>query len=166
MKKPNLEKKFLEELSKTANVSVSCERAGLSRQTVYRWMEEDIEFREKVTQATYLGVESINDLAETQVIKNIKSGNQRSAEYWLSNHKENYMRPRPKEFWQNIYKTDEVTHGGCFIIGFDKSALYKKSFTESEILNTNIEEQDPVLQDMIKRYKPSIIKYIKPNEKD
>ena len=164
MKKNRLEKTFLEELAKTSNISISCERSGLSRQTVYRWMDEDLEFKKKVNQAIYLGVENINDLAESKLISNIKSGDQRPIEYWLSNHKETYMRPRPKDFWQEIYRTDRLTQGGCFLIGFNKDIEYKKSWGDQKTYSTNLKKDDPVFKDILERYKPSVIKYINPND--
>ncbi len=108
MKKSRLEKTLLEELSKTSNISIACERTGLSRQTVYRWMDEDEGFRKKVEKSIKLGIESISDLAESKLIGHIKSGSQRSIEYWLDNHKDTYMRPRPKDYWEKIKNSDRV----------------------------------------------------------
>ncbi len=97
MKKLKLEKQFLEELTKVPNISIACERLTLSRQTVYRWMSEDASFKESVELAIFQGVESINDLAESKLIANIKSGNQRSIEYWLVNNKKVYHKPKPTQ---------------------------------------------------------------------
>lgn len=94
MKKSRFEKNFLEELAKLPNISIACERLDISRQTIYRWMQIDPKFRSAVESALGVGNDSINDLAESKLIANIKSGNQRSIEYWLSNHKKNYYRPR------------------------------------------------------------------------
>ncbi len=104
MKKKSLEKTFIEELAKTANISVACERVGLSRQTVYRWMENEKRFSKNVDEAKKLGVESINDLAESKLITDIKIGKPRAYRYWLDNHKKEYMRPRPKNFWEDMGK--------------------------------------------------------------
>ena len=71
-----------------------CESLTVSRQSFYRWMEEDIEFKEAVESALNIGVESINDLAESKLVSNIRKGSQRSAEFWLINNKRNYMKPR------------------------------------------------------------------------
>lgn len=94
MKKSRLERTFLEELAKLPNISIACERVNLSRQTVYRWMQSDPKFKNSVDIALNFGTESINDLAESKLITNIKNGTQRSIEYWLNNHKKNYFKPR------------------------------------------------------------------------
>lgn len=102
MKKSRLEKIILEELSKVPNVSIACERVGISRQTLYRWIKEDIKFKNKFEHAISLGNESINDLAESKLISNIKEGKQRSIEYWLNNNKRKYLRPREIDYLRNL----------------------------------------------------------------
>lgn len=101
MKKAKVEKTFLEELTKVPNISIACERVNLSRQTIYRWMDEDWKFRNAVEKAIQLGDESINDLAESKLVSNIKSGSPRAIEYWLNNHKRDYLKPRPSAKIQN-----------------------------------------------------------------
>jgi len=101
---------FLEELTRTSNISISCERANLSRQTIYRWMDEDSDFEDDVYRAINFGVESINDLAESKLITHIKNGNQRSIEYWLNNHKGLYYKKRDKR------KTEKKRKQTTFII--------------------------------------------------
>lgn len=94
MKKPRLAGKFIEELERLPNVSIACEKVGLSRQTVYRWMEEDQEFKAKVDKAIAVGIDSICDLAESKLVSNINSGNQRAVEFYLISNKKQYYRPR------------------------------------------------------------------------
>ena len=108
MKRRVLEKMFLDELAKTANISIACERVGLSRQTVYRWMNGDKILNAKVHDAIYLGQESISDLSESKVITGIKNGDTGLAKYWLNNHREEYMRPRADDFWKRfLIKTNK-----------------------------------------------------------
>jgi hypothetical protein len=160
MKKLKLSKTFLDELAKTPNISICCERVGLSRQTIYRWMEEDRKFRKKVNESTLLGVESINDLAESKLIGHIKGGCKRSIEYWLNNHKETYMRPRSKNFWDHIFKLNQATQGGCFIIDFDGDIKYRTAMNSKKEYSINLKENDPVFQDMVDRYDPTIFKIV------
>ena len=167
MKKDRLEKTFLEELSKTSNISITCEKVGLSRQTVYRWMDENIKFRKKVNQALQFGIESISDLAESKLIGHIKSGSQRSIEYWLDNHKHNYIRPRPREFWSDAFRKNELLHGGLFFIDTNGKISYSKSIkgTEEKV-ELNIKEKDPIFEDMIERYHPIIVKLVSGKKED
>ncbi len=163
--KRNRIQKFLDELSKTSNISIACERVGLSRQTIYRWMEADRKFRKKVNDSIRLGIESINDLAETKLITHIKNGSERSIEYWLDNHKENYFRPRPKEFWPKMFELNKSTQGGCFIIDTNGSIKYKKTMSsDSKEHKLNLKEKDSVFEDMIERYDPLILKFVDASE--
>ena len=99
MKKYRKEQALLEQLKTIPNVSLACEKVGLSRNTVYRWCREDPEFKARLDEALESGVESVNDLAESKLIANINSGSMRAIQYWLDNNKKTYIRPRPKNFW-------------------------------------------------------------------
>ena len=92
-------KPLLEQLHKLPNISVACERVDVSRNTFYKWCTSDPEFKKEVDIALESGIESINDLAESKIIGLINGGNQRAAEYWLNNHKKQYIKPRDKNFW-------------------------------------------------------------------
>jgi hypothetical protein len=102
VKKPRKAAEFLKHLRTIPNVSLACEKAGLSRNTIYRWCKEDSEFKELLNDALKTGVESVSDLAESKLITHINNGSMRAIEYWLDNHKTNYARPRPKSFWEEI----------------------------------------------------------------
>ena len=100
MKKHLKEDRFLDEIRTIPNISVACEKVGLSRNTIYRWCDEDPSFKAKLNKALSNGVESVNDLAESKLISNINKGDMRAITYWLDNNKKNYIRPRSKDFWK------------------------------------------------------------------
>ena len=108
MKRHKKENIFLEQIRTVPNISVACEKVGLSRNTIYRWCNEDPEFKRQLDEALNLGTASVNDLAESKLISQINSGNMRAIMYWLDNNKKNYARPRPKDFWDGIKETDRV----------------------------------------------------------
>jgi hypothetical protein len=108
MKKYRKEKSFLEQLKTIPNISLACEKVGLSRNTVYRWCNEDSEFKKRVDEALESGVESVNDLAESKLVTNINNGNMRAIQYWLDNNKKTYIRPRPKNFWDALDGTGHI----------------------------------------------------------
>ncbi len=109
MKKFKFEKTFLEELSKVPNISGACNKVGLSRQTVYRWMEMDSNFEKKVNDAMERGINSINDLAESKLISKIKQENFPAIKYWLGNNKVNYIHPRPTGFWDKLFEDNKLS---------------------------------------------------------
>ncbi len=54
---------FLKALSETASVSAACERAGVSRRTVYTCREADPAFAEKWEKAETMGLDALEDEA-------------------------------------------------------------------------------------------------------
>lgn len=109
MKRFRKENVFLEQLKTIPNISLACEKVGLSRNTIYRWCNDDPDFKNRLDEALANGIESVNDLAESKLITQINSGNMQAIKYWLDNNKKNYMRPRPKDFWEIIREPNYVT---------------------------------------------------------
>jgi hypothetical protein len=99
MKKHRKEEPFLDQLMLIPNVSLACEKIGISRNTVYRWCKEDPDFEARMEEALASGTNSINDLAESKLVSHINNGNLRAIQYWLDNNKKTYIRPRPKDLW-------------------------------------------------------------------
>lgn len=108
MKRYKKEGAFLEQLRTIPNISLACEKVGLSRNTVYRWCKEDSEFKDRLDVAISTGTDSINDLAESKLISHINSGDMRAIQYWLDNNKRNYARPRPRDFWETVREDNRV----------------------------------------------------------
>ncbi len=108
MKKKYKEDKFLEQLERVPNVSLACEKVGLSRNTVYRWCIEDAAFKVRMDTALESGVHSINDLAESKLISHINGGSFRAIQYWLDNHKKEYIKPRDKNMWQTFVPVTKI----------------------------------------------------------
>ncbi len=94
MKNPRIKNKFIEELEKVPIISLACEKVGLSRQTIYRWIKVDPIFKKRVDDASDMGTESVCDLAESKLVSNINNGDQRAIEYFLTNNKKKYYRPK------------------------------------------------------------------------
>jgi hypothetical protein len=109
MKRNRKEQKFLDQLKTIPNISLACEKVGLSRNTVYRWCKEDPTFQESLDEALSTGTESVNDLAESKLIANINKGDMRAIQYWLDNNKKNYIRPRPKDLWDRPMPVTDIT---------------------------------------------------------
>jgi hypothetical protein len=126
MKKKYKEDKFLEQLERVPNVSLACEKVGLSRNTVYRWCIEDTEFKARMDTALDSGVHSVNDLAESKLISHINNGNLRAIQYWLDNNKKNYIRPRDKNMWQPLIPVTKIE-----IVGLEGYGV--KNVTEEEL---------------------------------
>lgn len=122
MKKHYKEDKFLEQLERVPNVSLACEKVGISRNTVYRWRSEDPAFAARMDTALVAGTESVNDLAESKLISHINNGNLRAIQYWLDNNKKNYIKPRPKVELQPFIPVTKI-----YIDGLEKKSVKKSS---------------------------------------
>ena len=84
MKKTNnLIDKFLEELRKVPIVQVACEKAGISRNSIYRWKRKDEKFSQKIEQALVEGEAFVNDISESQLFSMIKEGEWPAVNFWL-----------------------------------------------------------------------------------
>lgn len=83
MKKNKFQKQFLDELRKVPIVQVACEKTGLSRNSVYRWRNEDADFRKAMEEAIAEGEELVNDMSEGQLLTLIKEKNWSAISFWL-----------------------------------------------------------------------------------
>ena len=81
---------LIEQLRKTPVIQIACEKAGVSRMTFYRWRKDDSAFAEAADEALTEGKSLVNDLAESQLLSALKSGDPWSIQYWLRHHHAEY----------------------------------------------------------------------------
>ena len=71
---------FLASLLNTdGNISKACSQTNISRGTIYNWIKKDDSFKEKVS---YIA-EELLDMAENQLIKQIREGNLTATIFYL-----------------------------------------------------------------------------------
>lgn len=83
MKKNKKSDEFLEQLRKIPIVQVACEKVGISRNSIYRWRNEDVEFCKNMDKALLEGEELVNDMSESQLISLIRDKNWNAISFWL-----------------------------------------------------------------------------------
>lgn len=93
MKSTDTKKLFLENLKKVPIIQVACEKAGVSRATVYRWRDKDKKFRKTLDEALSQGEALINDMGESQLISLMKEKNFSAIRFWL-NHRHDKFKER------------------------------------------------------------------------
>lgn len=93
MKSNDTKKLFLENLKKVPIIQVACEKAGISRATVYRWRDKDKKFRKILNEALSQGEALINDMGESQLISLMKEKNFSAIRFWL-NHRHDKFKER------------------------------------------------------------------------
>ena len=92
---PNEDKqKFLDKLEDMPIVSVVCRNVGISKASVYRWREEDPEFKKRFDRALKRGRETLVDHAESKLVKLVDKENLGAIRMVLEAHSRRYYKPR------------------------------------------------------------------------
>lgn len=107
MKKDRAKILFLEQLRKIPIVQVACEKVGVARSSIYRWRDEDEEFRQSLEKALCEGEALINDMSESQLISLIRDKSYQAISFWLR-HRHQKFRERV-EVTANIQSQDVLT---------------------------------------------------------
>lgn len=102
MKKSKVKGDFLEQLRKVPIVQVACEKVGISRNSVYRWRNEDAEFRKEMEAALAEGEALVNDMSESQLLSLIREKNWNAISFWL--------RKRSPRFRDKLEVTGQIEH--------------------------------------------------------
>ncbi|MDD3995149.1 MAG: hypothetical protein PHC42_00375 [Bacilli bacterium] len=87
MKDKEHKENFLKELENLPNISLACRKHNISRNTVYRW-KNDEKFKEKLEKAMRIGEDGITDLAKAKNIELIKRGHWKAIERQLNKSSE------------------------------------------------------------------------------
>ena len=88
--KPKALKELVKELEKNYLLQRACSKLGLTRSTVYRWMQEDPAFAAELRAAQGIGRRYMSDYVESKLLKNVEDQNQRAIEFWLKSNNEHY----------------------------------------------------------------------------
>ncbi len=102
MKKNKVKDAFLEQLRKVPIIQVACEKVGVSRNSVYRWKNEDDEFRKAMEEALAEGEALVNDMSENQLLSLIRDKSWSAISFWL--------RHRNPRFRERVEITTKVEH--------------------------------------------------------
>lgn len=93
MSKKHVQKTLLEILHENPMVSHACKKAGITRDTFYRWLKESKSFRKKVDEVSGIGVYRIGDMAESVIMNAVQKGDIGAAKFVLKNNHERYKDP-------------------------------------------------------------------------
>ena len=73
----------IEQLRKTPIIQICCEKLGVGRTTYYDWRAQDPDFAKEADKALQEGLFLMNDLAESQLLSEVRDGNLGAITYWL-----------------------------------------------------------------------------------
>lgn len=82
--------KFLEELEKYGNVFRAASKMGISRSTIYRWCEENPEFRKWFNSKVRIGRENSTDIVENSLISLAAREDLNAIKFYLTHNSERY----------------------------------------------------------------------------
>ncbi|KKU82237.1 MAG: hypothetical protein UY07_C0001G0023 [Parcubacteria group bacterium GW2011_GWA1_47_8] len=85
-----LKKAFLEQLKRTPTIETSCQKVGIARATVYRWIKASGKFEKKVDEALVEGRTFMSDIAENQLFSLIGDKKIEAIRLYLSTHNSRY----------------------------------------------------------------------------
>lgn len=101
------QKKVIKALKESPVVKLACNKAGVSRQSHYRWMQESSHYKSSVEDAIEQGVALINDMAETQLHVGIQSGEFKFIKYWMDHNHPRFKKTRQPTFHDFIFNLPE-----------------------------------------------------------
>ncbi len=131
MKKKKLKNAFLEQLKKIPIVTVACEKVGISRNSVYRWRNDDEEFLKEMDIALVEGEALVNDMSESQVLSLIQEKNWSAISFWLR-HRNPKFRDRVEVTAKIENRQEKLTPEQEAVV---REALRLASITQPEINN-------------------------------
>lgn len=100
-------KALLRAIRDGSNITTACKKAGISRNTYYRWSIEDPTFDFEVDKAFDEGMLVINDFTENQLLKKIEEGNLSAIKYRLGRMYPGYRKTRTTTEGNGIKRTVE-----------------------------------------------------------
>ena len=129
MKQEIGKKTIIEQLQKTPILEIALNKTEVSRRTFYRWKQNDSKFAKEVDEAMTMGKSLISDVAESQLITAIKSGDMRGIIFWLKHKKDEY-RNRVElsgsigQVREDLTEDEvEILHQALKLAGFEKNII-------------------------------------------
>ena len=90
VRQDKLKKVFLEQLKRTPTIETACQKVGVGRATVYRWVNCNKQFKKKVEEALTEGRTFMSDVAESQLFSLIGDKKIEAIRLYLSTHNPRY----------------------------------------------------------------------------
>ncbi len=85
-----LREAFIEQLKRTPTIETSCQKVGVGRATVYRWIHSNKQFAKKVEDALTEGRTFMSDVAENQLFALIGEKKIEAIRLYLQTHNARY----------------------------------------------------------------------------
>lgn len=90
LRQKKLKEALLEQLKRTPTIETACQKVGVGRATVYRWMDQSKGFKEQIESALNEGRTFMSDIAENQLFALIGEKKYEAIRLYLSTHNPRY----------------------------------------------------------------------------
>jgi hypothetical protein len=90
IRQSKLKQVFIAQLKRTPTIELACEKTGVARTNIYRWMRISKNFAKEVESALIEGRIFISDIAESQIFSLIKDKKFEAIRFWLSKNNPRY----------------------------------------------------------------------------
>jgi predicted DNA-binding protein (UPF0251 family) len=90
VRQDRLKTAFLEQLKRTPTIETTCQKVGVGRATVYRWIQSNKRFAKQVEDALTEGRTFMSDVAESQLFSLIGEKKIEAIRLYLSTHNSRY----------------------------------------------------------------------------
>lgn len=99
-------RRLLEELTETLSVTAACQRAGVSRSTYYRLMEDDIIFARQARVAKMIAIDKVREKVQSKIEEGIDRGDYRAIDLWEKRNSQlegmqEYVETVASRYWLN-----------------------------------------------------------------
>jgi hypothetical protein len=90
IRQSKLKQTLLDQLKRTPTIELACEKTGVARSSVYRWIKTNKKFAKELDAALIEGRVFISDIAESQIFSLIKDKKFEAIRFWLANNDPRY----------------------------------------------------------------------------
>ena len=85
-----IKKALLEQLKRTPTIDLACEKCGIARATVYRWIKNSKKFASEIDNSLAEGRVFISSVAESQIFSLIRDKKFEAIRFWLTKNEPRY----------------------------------------------------------------------------
>lgn len=90
VRQSKLKQALLDQLKRTPNIELACEKIGIARATYYRWIKTSKKFAKESEAAIWEGRLFISDIAESQIFSLIRDKKIEAIKFWLTHNNPRY----------------------------------------------------------------------------
>ena len=108
VRKSTQQKEIIEILQEHPQIRVAAVKVGVHFSTIYRWIQDEHDFQQKVADAIDTGEASRNDAVELKLMEGIHAGDMVSTRYYLDRRHPKYQGTPSKNIFTNALTEERM----------------------------------------------------------